>query len=37
MGGKVVFIDYHGPRFAHPVKSVVSNAFDALEPFTKDL
>jgi hypothetical protein len=36
MGGKVAFIDYHGPHFAHPVKWVVSIAFDAVGPFAKN-
>ena len=36
-GGKVVFVDYHKPHWAHPLKWVMSLVFDALEPFAKAL
>ncbi|MFQ6017342.1 MAG: rhodoquinone biosynthesis methyltransferase RquA [Kiloniellaceae bacterium] len=36
-GGKVVFVDYHRPHRAHPLKGVMSLVFDLLEPFAKDL
>jgi ubiquinone/menaquinone biosynthesis C-methylase UbiE len=36
-GGKVVFVDYHKPHWAHPLKAVTSLVFDTLEPFAKDL
>jgi ubiquinone/menaquinone biosynthesis C-methylase UbiE len=36
-GGKVVFVDYHRPHWAHPLKPVMSLVFDTLEPFAKDL
>jgi ubiquinone/menaquinone biosynthesis C-methylase UbiE len=36
-GGKVVFVDYHKPHWAHPLRPVMSLVFDALEPFAKDL
>jgi SAM-dependent methyltransferase len=36
-GGKVVFVDYHKPHFAHPLKVITSLVFDTLEPFAKDL
>lgn len=36
-GGKVVFIDYHKPHWAHPLKPITSLVFDTLEPFAKDL
>lgn len=36
-GGKVVFIDYHRPHWAHPLKWIMSLVFDAVEPFAKDL
>ena len=36
-GGKVVFIDYHKPHWAHPLKGVMSLVFDTLEPFAKAL
>jgi len=37
VGGKVVFVDYHRPHWAHPLKPVMSLIFDALEPFAKSL
>ncbi len=36
-GGKVVFIDYHEPHRAHPLKGLMSLIFDLLEPFAKSL
>ncbi len=36
-GGKVVFIDYHKPHWAHPLKGITSIVFDTLEPFAKSL
>jgi SAM-dependent methyltransferase len=36
-GGKVIFVDYHKPHPAHPLKPITSLVFDALEPFAKDL
>lgn len=36
-GGKIIFIDYHKPHWAHPVKGVISLIFDMLEPFAKSL
>lgn len=36
-GGKAVFVDYHRPHWAHPLKWIMSLIFDALEPFAKDL
>jgi ubiquinone/menaquinone biosynthesis C-methylase UbiE len=36
-GGKVVFIDYHKPHWAHPLKLVTSLVFDTLEPYAKGL
>jgi len=36
-GGKVVFIDYHKPHWAHPLKIVTSLVFDTLEPYAKAL
>lgn len=36
-GGKVVFVDYHRPHWAHPLKGITSFVFDTLEPFAKDL
>ncbi len=35
--GKVVFIDYHKPHWANPLKPVMSLVFDMLEPFAKSL
>jgi hypothetical protein len=32
-GGKVVFVDYHKPHRAHPLKGLTSLIFDLLEPF----
>lgn len=36
-GGKVVFVDYHKPHWAHPLKPITSLVFDTLEPFAKSL
>ena len=36
-GGKLVFIDYHKPHWAHPLKYVTSLVFDTLEPYAKSL
>jgi ubiquinone/menaquinone biosynthesis C-methylase UbiE len=36
-GGKVVFVDYHKPHWAHPLKLVTSLVFDTLEPYAKGL
>lgn len=36
-GGKVVFVDYHRPHPAHPLKGITSLVFDTLEPFAKSL
>jgi ubiquinone/menaquinone biosynthesis C-methylase UbiE len=36
-GGKVVFVDYHKPRWWHPLKLITSIVFDTLEPFAKSL
>ncbi len=36
-GGKAIFVDYHKPHFAHPLKPITSFVFDTLEPFAKDL
>lgn len=36
-GGKVVFVDYHKPHFANPLKGLMSFVFDTLEPYAKSL
>ncbi len=36
-GGKVVFVDYHKPHWANPLKYVSSLVFETLEPFAKGL
>lgn len=36
-GGKVIFVDYHKPHWAHPLKPITSFVFDTLEPFAKSL
>lgn len=36
-GGKVIFVDYHKPHWAHPLKPLTSLIFDTLEPFAKGL
>ena len=35
--GKVIFVDYHKPNWANPLKPVMSLVFDTLEPFAKGL
>jgi len=32
-----VFVDYHRPHWAHPLKLITSIVFDTLEPFAKGL
>ncbi len=36
-GGKLIFVDYHKPHWAHPLKPITSLVFDMLEPFAKGL
>jgi ubiquinone/menaquinone biosynthesis C-methylase UbiE len=36
-GGKVVFVDYHKPRWWHPLKPITGLVFDWLEPFAKTM
>jgi len=36
-GGKVVFVDYHRPHPAHPLKGIMRLVFDRLEPFAEAL
>jgi SAM-dependent methyltransferase len=36
-GGKVVFVDYHRPHWAHPLKAAMRLVFAALEPFAREL
>lgn len=36
-GGKVVFVDYHGPHWAHPLKWFMRFINDTLEPFANAL
>lgn len=36
-GGRVVFVDYHKPRWWHPLKLITSLVFDTLEPFAKGM
>jgi hypothetical protein len=36
-GGKVVFVDYNRPHWAHPLKAAMSLVFNHLEPFAKGL
>lgn len=36
-GGKAVFVDYHKPHWAHPLKWIMSLVFAGLEPFAKEL
>jgi len=35
--GKAIFVDYHKPHWANPLKLVMSLVFDTLEPFAKSL
>lgn len=37
VGGKVIFVDYHKPHWAHPLKLLTSLVFDTLEPYAKGL
>lgn len=37
LGGKMIFVDYHKPHWAHPLKGITSLVFDTLEPFAKSL
>lgn len=37
VGGKVVFVDYNKPHWAHPLKIIMSTIYDTLEPFAKSL
>jgi len=36
-GGRAIFVDYHRPEPLHPLKPIMSLAFDLLEPFAKHL
>lgn len=36
-GGKAIFVDYHRPHWAHPLRGVMSLVFDLLEPFAKKM
>jgi ubiquinone/menaquinone biosynthesis C-methylase UbiE len=36
-GGKVVIVDYHRPRGAHPLRPLMRQVFRHLEPFAMDL
>lgn len=36
-GGKAVFIDYHKPHWAHPVRPILSVVCDLLEPFARSV
>ena len=36
-GGKVIFVDYHNPHWAHPLKGVTKLWFDTVEPFANSL
>ena len=36
-GGSVIFVDYHKPHFANPLKAVLNLVFDTLEPYAKSL
>lgn len=36
-GGRAIFVDYHRPHPAHPLRWLMSLVFDTLEPFAKDL
>ncbi len=36
-GGKLVFVDYHKPHWAHPLKPITRFVFDTLEPYAKGL
>ena len=36
-GGKAIFVDYHRPRWWHPLKPVMKQVFDRLEPFARTM
>lgn len=36
-GGTAIFVDYHKPFIAHPLKVIMGLVFNFLEPFAKDL
>ncbi len=36
-GGRVIFVDYHGPRRANPMRYVMKPILTLLEPFAMDL
>ena len=36
-GGKVIFVDYHGPRRSNPFRYVMKPVLTWLEPFAMDL
>ena len=36
-GGKAVFVDYHKPHWAHPLKGLMALVFAKLEPFASSL
>ena len=36
-GGRVIFVDYHGPRKSHPMRYVMKPILSWLEPFAMDL
>ncbi len=36
-GGKVVFVDYHRPHSAHPLKGLMKLVFALLEPYAKEI
>ena len=36
-GGSVIFVDYHKPHFANPLKLVLRLVFDTLEPYARAL
>ena len=36
-GGRVIFVDYHGPKRSNPMRYVMKPILDMLEPFAMDL
>ena len=36
-GGRVIFVDYHGPRRSNPMRYVMKPILATLEPFAMDL
>ena len=36
-GGKVIFVDYHKPHWAHPLKGAASLVFKTMEPYARSL